>query len=46
LQSIDHHVRLYLETGDQRHLEMAQRLREYLLCLKGWIAEKEATQGR
>jgi len=42
LKSIDLHVELYMKTGDVRHLEMAERLREYVRQLKNWIHETES----
>jgi hypothetical protein len=42
LQAIDHHVLTYFETGDIRHLEMADTLRQYVHCLKTWIHEWES----
>jgi hypothetical protein len=43
LQSVDLHVSLYFKTGDPLHLEMADTLRQYVLCLKAWI---HRTEGR
>lgn len=41
LQSVDSHVSQYLKTGDRVHLEMAEMLRQYVLCLKDYIHTKE-----
>lgn len=41
LKTIDLHVELYLKTGDVFHLEMAESLRQYVLCLKAWIHHSE-----
>jgi hypothetical protein len=41
LRGIDHHVRLYLKTGDEWHLKQADLLRGYVTALKEWINEQE-----
>ena len=41
LQAIDLHVRLYLQTGEEIHLELAHTLRQYLLALKEYIHRAE-----
>jgi len=41
LQTIDLHIQLYLKTGDVKHLEMAEALRQYVYCLKAWIHREE-----
>lgn len=46
LMAVDRHVTLYCQTGDQRHLEMAQLIRQHTDCLKMWIHETEAVNRR
>jgi hypothetical protein len=41
LHGIDHHVRLYLATGDVWHLKQADLLRSYVVALKEWINQQE-----
>lgn len=41
LKSVDLHVELYLQTGNRAHLEMADTLRQYVLCLKEYIHHAE-----
>jgi hypothetical protein len=41
LKAIDAHVELYLESGDEWHIEKAEQLRLYLHELKTWIHAKE-----
>ena len=44
LKSVDLHVSLYMQTGDSRHLKMAEMLRVYVRSLKDWIQEQESNQ--
>jgi len=41
LQAIDLHVRLYLQTGEEIHLELADVLRKYVFALKEYIHRAE-----
>ena len=41
LKAIDNHTRLYLERGDEWHLNKAQELRIYVAELKEWIHKTE-----
>jgi hypothetical protein len=41
LKAIDEHVRLFLETGDEWHLEKAEQLRVYVSELKRYIHKQE-----
>jgi len=41
IKAIDNHTRLYLESGDEWHLQKAQELREYVAELKTWIHQTE-----
>ena len=41
LKAIDNHTRLYLESGNEWHLQKAQELREYVAELKTWIHKTE-----
>ena len=41
LHGVDHHVRLYLATGDVWHLKQASLLRGYVVALKEWINQQE-----
>ena len=43
LHGVDHHVRLYLATGDAWHLKQADLLRGYVVALKEWINRQEFT---
>lgn len=45
LKGIDHHNSIYFETGDKRHLELANMLRQYVIYLKEWIKEQEKKSG-
>ena len=46
LNAVDHHVRLYLQDGNEWHLEQAEILRKYILSLKKWIHATEGKSGR
>ncbi len=41
IKTIDLHNVYYLNGGDERHLLMAQMLREYVCELKEWLSEAE-----
>lgn len=44
LQTIDLHVKLYLETKNEFHQNQANILRQYIADLKTWIHEVEESQ--
>ena len=41
LKAVDNHTKLYVETGDIWHEELAEYLRKYVHRLKTWIHQQE-----